>query len=167
MMAAHLTAPSTAAKNETISRMSPSSGNRNVPFMTWMKWPMEPVHVGGSSSHDSMTDLSSVAPSSIHLNSPAMAKTMAIAWMTTSIAMMSATIRYVLRISTPCGGPSTFHDEPAGRFCLGYQPSGDGVEQPRVDVVDEAADEDVVADERVAPHPHHVGSHGVLLVDDR
>ena len=82
--------PLTAAKNDTINKAMPSSGIRKVPFMTWMKWPIEPVHVGGSSSHESMTDLSSVAPSLIHLNSPATAKTIIMAWMTTSIAMMSS-----------------------------------------------------------------------------
>jgi hypothetical protein len=79
MAAASATPRGTLAKNETMSSSRPMSGIRKVPLITWRKCPSAPSHVGGSFSHPSMTDLSSVAPSSIQVKRPAMAQTITMA----------------------------------------------------------------------------------------
>ena len=86
----HLTPPGTFAKKETTSRASPSSGMIIIPLMPWTMKPATPVKLRSS---DSKAALSRVPPSSTQLPSPATAKTIAIAWMTTSTAMMIARIR--------------------------------------------------------------------------
>ena len=62
-----------------------------IPLMPWMMKPPTPVKLRSSLSKAA---LSSTPPSSTQMPSPATAKTIAIAWMTTSTQMMMARIRY-------------------------------------------------------------------------
>ena len=71
-----------------------------IPLMPWMMKPPTPVKLRSS---DSNAALSSTPPSSTQMPSPATANTIAMAWMTTSTAMMIARIRYAFLMMTPLG----------------------------------------------------------------
>jgi hypothetical protein len=86
-MSAHLIAPRTFVKNDTISSSSAIPGTTNVPLMPCTRMPKTSGNgIAPPSMLPSMTDLSNTPPPSTHLLSPAIAQTITIAWTATSAA---------------------------------------------------------------------------------